>query len=154
MRAKVTKAFSGVADGEVYPKDFVVGDEISGDLARTAVAEGSADVIEDDSDEEKARLAATGKREPHPMPATPNNPPSPAAIGTAGLPPQPAAYSQPSPGTEAAVAATATEDGGASQVEGPDTPSGGKQAEAAAEAAEAEAESRSRPARKRRTKAK
>lgn len=39
MRAKVTKSFPGVKDGEVYPKIQNEGDIIEGDLARVAVAE-------------------------------------------------------------------------------------------------------------------
>jgi len=42
VRAKVTKAFPGVKDGEIYPTQFEVGAEVVGDLARVAIAEGWA----------------------------------------------------------------------------------------------------------------
>jgi hypothetical protein len=142
MKAKVKTPFAGALDGDVYPRDFLRGDEITGDLARTAVAAGTAEILEDDSEEEKAALAQRSRRVPHPMPPQPNNPPSPAALGQAGLPPQPQAFSEPRAGSEAAVAATATADLGASQVEGPDTPSGGKLPEASREVAAAESEAR------------
>lgn len=40
--ATVTQAFDGAPDGEIYPKRFNVGDTVTGDLARVAVAEGWA----------------------------------------------------------------------------------------------------------------
>lgn len=126
MRATVTKEFEGVKDGEVYPRQLLPGDKIEGDLARTAVAGGNADMTEDDTPEEKA----TRRRPAQPLPPQPNNPPSPAALGQAGLPPAEVMKAAPSPGTETALPAAATSDGGASTVAGPDTPTGGKAAPA------------------------
>lgn len=37
--AKVTKQFDGVPDGEIYPKTFMPGDEVTGDLAAVAIKE-------------------------------------------------------------------------------------------------------------------
>lgn len=37
---KVAVPFRGVPDGETQPRDFAVGDEVTGDLARVAAAEG------------------------------------------------------------------------------------------------------------------
>lgn len=42
ITAKVIKAFAGVPDGEVYPRDFAPGDMVHGDLAAVAVREGWA----------------------------------------------------------------------------------------------------------------
>jgi hypothetical protein len=56
--AKVTVAFSGVPDGEIYPKDFAPGDEVHGDLAAVAVREGWAEDSEPTKAEAKARKAA------------------------------------------------------------------------------------------------
>ena len=42
FRARVTSAFRGVRDGEIHPRQWAPGDEISGDLAREAVAGGHA----------------------------------------------------------------------------------------------------------------
>jgi hypothetical protein len=122
MRAKVTSEFDGVLDGEIYPRTFLTDDEIAGDLARTAVASGKAVIVEDDTPEEKNAR----RRRVEPLPPQPNNPPSPAAVGQAGLPPAVVQVSQPTPGTETALPANATADGGASTIEGVDTPSGGK----------------------------
>jgi hypothetical protein len=123
MRAKVTKQFNGVKDGEIYPQTFLPGDEVTGDLAWEAQGAGNADWIEEPTEADRA-----AKREmlPRPLPPQPNNPPSPAAYGQAGLPPNPQALSHPAPGSEASVPALATADLGASVREGPDTPSGGK----------------------------
>lgn len=120
MRAIVTKAFSGVLDGDVYPRDILVGEEITGDLARTAVAAGNAEGEIEIEAPQLGRVTIT------PLPPQPNNPPSQAAAGVAGLPPVAARFAAPSPGTEPAVPAAATVDGGASTIEGPDTPAGGK----------------------------
>lgn len=38
--AKVAVPFRGVPDGESQPRAYAVGDEVSGDLARVAAAEG------------------------------------------------------------------------------------------------------------------
>lgn len=38
--AKVARPFSGVPDGEVYPREFVPGDEVVGGLAAVAEAMG------------------------------------------------------------------------------------------------------------------
>jgi hypothetical protein len=46
--AKVTKQFFGVPDGEVYPRGFVDGDEVVGDLAKVAIEEGWAEKISGD----------------------------------------------------------------------------------------------------------
>lgn len=43
MKAIVTKEFAGVKDGEIYPRTWKAGDEIEGDLARVAIAEGWAE---------------------------------------------------------------------------------------------------------------
>jgi hypothetical protein len=40
--AKVVKAFDGVADAQIHPKRFNVGDEVTGALADVAVREGWA----------------------------------------------------------------------------------------------------------------
>lgn len=40
--AKVVKAFSGCPDGEIYPREFKPGDEVTGGLAAAAVREGWA----------------------------------------------------------------------------------------------------------------
>ena len=40
--AKVTKAFKGVPDGDVYPVEFNEGDEVTGGLAEAMVAAGYA----------------------------------------------------------------------------------------------------------------
>lgn len=42
MQAIVTRAFSGVRDGQVWPEQFEPGAKIEGDLAALAVAEGWA----------------------------------------------------------------------------------------------------------------
>ncbi|WP_158291875.1 hypothetical protein [Paracraurococcus ruber] len=42
MEAIVTVPFLGVPDGVVYPKDYAVGDLVTGDLAELAVREGWA----------------------------------------------------------------------------------------------------------------
>lgn len=42
MKATVTVPFSGVKDGAIYPMRFCIGQEIEGDLARSAVADGKA----------------------------------------------------------------------------------------------------------------
>lgn len=39
IRARVTKEFEGVEDGKVYPRTILVGEEITGSLAETAIAE-------------------------------------------------------------------------------------------------------------------
>lgn len=39
---KLTKDFYGVADGEIYPQLFKAGEEVEGDLAKVAVANGFA----------------------------------------------------------------------------------------------------------------
>jgi hypothetical protein len=57
--ATVKTAFLGVPDGEIYPKAFEPGDEVTGDLAAVAVREGWA--TEEKSSkppENKARKAA------------------------------------------------------------------------------------------------
>lgn len=42
--AIVTVPFSGVPDGEVYGRDFAVGDTVHGDLAAVAIREGWAEM--------------------------------------------------------------------------------------------------------------
>lgn len=42
MEARVTKAFPGVPEGEVYPRQFEVDDIVTGRMAEVAVAEGWA----------------------------------------------------------------------------------------------------------------
>lgn len=39
MKAIVEKSFEGAPDGELYPRPFKKGDEVTGDLARVAVQE-------------------------------------------------------------------------------------------------------------------
>lgn len=64
IRAKVTKEFSGVPDGDVYPRMIEIGEEISGSLAETAIAEkwaketrdSKADRSAADDDAEQAAL--------------------------------------------------------------------------------------------------
>lgn len=46
ITAKVTKAFIGVADGEIYPKKLHPGATITGDLARVAIQEGNAETAD------------------------------------------------------------------------------------------------------------
>ncbi len=58
MRAKVTKAFPGVEDGKIYPRDIAVGETVTGDLARAAVEAKWADEID-----EVKEAAAAKKRE-------------------------------------------------------------------------------------------
>lgn len=41
-RARVIAPFRGARDGDVYPRQFVPGEEIAGDLARAMVAAGLA----------------------------------------------------------------------------------------------------------------
>ncbi len=55
MRARVTKAFPGVEDGQVHPRPIEIGETISGDLAREAVAGGFAEPV--DEAKEAAELA-------------------------------------------------------------------------------------------------
>ncbi|PWK65864.1 hypothetical protein [Aminobacter sp. AP02] len=42
MEARVTKAFPGVPEGEIYGRQFEVGEVISGRMAEVALAEGWA----------------------------------------------------------------------------------------------------------------
>jgi len=59
--AKVIVEFCGVPDGEVYLKEFALGDEVNGDLAVVAIREGWAEETETKAskpDENKARKAA------------------------------------------------------------------------------------------------
>lgn len=42
LKAVVIKSFSGARDGEFYPRQLSIGDEIEGDLARVAIAAGLA----------------------------------------------------------------------------------------------------------------
>ena len=55
MEAKVTKAFQGVPDGEIYPRLIEVGETVSGDLAVSAKAAGF-------TEEEKPKPARQGKQ--------------------------------------------------------------------------------------------
>lgn len=45
MKAKVTKAFPGVRDGQIYPERFKPGDIVEGDLAEVAVEQKWAERI-------------------------------------------------------------------------------------------------------------
>lgn len=45
MKAKVIKAFRGVPDGEIYPLEFSVGDELDGEIAIAAINGGLARAI-------------------------------------------------------------------------------------------------------------
>jgi len=40
--AKVVKQFDGVADGDIYPTTFAIGDDVTGNLAAIAIANGWA----------------------------------------------------------------------------------------------------------------
>lgn len=42
VKAVVKTAFDGVPDGQVWPKSFAPGDEVEGNLAEVAIAEGWA----------------------------------------------------------------------------------------------------------------
>lgn len=44
---KCTVAFSGKADGDIYPSDHEVGDLLEGKLAAVALTEGWAEEVED-----------------------------------------------------------------------------------------------------------
>lgn len=55
MKAKVTKAFPGVPDGEVQTREIAIGKEIAGDLARVAVEQGWAEEIADEADKSPAK---------------------------------------------------------------------------------------------------
>lgn len=46
--ARVTKEFVGVKDGEVYPTEFKIGDEVDGELAVIALKERWAVANKDD----------------------------------------------------------------------------------------------------------
>ena len=56
--AKVVKQFPGVPDGEVYPRLFVPGDTVTGELATVALREGWAEDESAESMAEKAIKAA------------------------------------------------------------------------------------------------
>lgn len=43
MEARVTKAFPGVPEGEVYPRQHEVGETVTGRMAEVALAEGWAE---------------------------------------------------------------------------------------------------------------
>lgn len=45
MRAEVLVGFVGVKDGEIYPRKWQPGDEIDGDLAKSAVQSGHAKML-------------------------------------------------------------------------------------------------------------
>lgn len=42
---KVIKRFSGVPDGQIYPREFMPGDQVHGELAAVAVAQGWAEQV-------------------------------------------------------------------------------------------------------------
>jgi len=46
IKAKVTKKFRGVIDGQCLPQDIHPGTQITGDLARVAIQEGWAERVE------------------------------------------------------------------------------------------------------------
>lgn len=48
MKVKVTKEFSGVENGEIYPRAYKVGEIVDGRLADVALAEGWGDEIKPD----------------------------------------------------------------------------------------------------------
>lgn len=58
--ARVIKGFDGVCDGQVRPRRFVAGDQVYGDLARVAIAEGWAS--EDMAPETAAAKAAPARK--------------------------------------------------------------------------------------------
>ena len=61
MRAKVTTAFSGAPDNEIYPKRFEVGSEVAGELARVAVKEKWAEPVKDKAPAPEQKPAEEGK---------------------------------------------------------------------------------------------
>lgn len=56
---RVTKSFPGVPDGEIYPKTFDVGDELTGNLARLAVIAGNA--VDDSAKGSKGSKSGAGQ---------------------------------------------------------------------------------------------
>lgn len=58
MKATALKDFPGVPDGKVHPQEIKAGDEISGELARIAVAGGLAKAIVEPSGKSAAATAA------------------------------------------------------------------------------------------------
>lgn len=62
----VTRSFNGAPDGQIYPRAFKEGDEVSGDLARVALAEGWAEAREEVvvAAEPQGELLADPKPEP------------------------------------------------------------------------------------------
>lgn len=58
MRARVTSAFQGVEDGKVYPREIAVGEIVSGDLAREAIAGGHADAVDEAKEVEASKRRA------------------------------------------------------------------------------------------------
>jgi hypothetical protein len=68
IRATVTKEFPGVEDGAVYPRQILVGEEISGSLAETAIGEKWAKETKDskadrNAADDDAALLAKEKQE-------------------------------------------------------------------------------------------
>lgn len=59
MRAKVTKAFPGVEDGKIYPRDIAIGEIISGDLAREAIGAELAEPLDEAKEAAAAKRKAT-----------------------------------------------------------------------------------------------
>lgn len=59
MKAIVTVEFMGVADGDIYPRRFTVGEPVTGDIAAVALNEGWAmDPAKSDSrPRKKTRIA-------------------------------------------------------------------------------------------------
>lgn len=62
MKAKVTKAFPGVRDGETYPVEIAEGETIQGDLAATAVRQKWATEIKDSPAPRKPRKSGGSKK--------------------------------------------------------------------------------------------
>lgn len=68
IRARVTKEFPGVEDGTVYPRQILVGEEITGALAETAISEKWAKETRDSkadrsAADDEAELELLGKKE-------------------------------------------------------------------------------------------
>ncbi len=61
--AKVTVAFFGVPDGEVYPREFAPGDEVIGDLSAVAISEGWATEEETGRESSEEELKAKNPAE-------------------------------------------------------------------------------------------
>ncbi|MGE0214005.1 MAG: hypothetical protein AB7S41_20130 [Parvibaculaceae bacterium] len=66
MKAKVTKEFAGVDDGGVHPRTILKGEEVTGDLAWTAVSGGNAEWVKggEPTPEDEERYRAQARQAP------------------------------------------------------------------------------------------